>query len=117
MSVTIKLNLTPSEYNLLSVLDTNLDLNSTQLANLSTYLELAKKIKSSKNTITNHQNIIQAMNYDSDEINSYWIILDKNYNFIDVGIPINGDLSNEKLYEDLSNDDTELIKSLKEFIN
>ncbi len=117
MSLTIKLTLGSSEYDLLNVLDDITEMNSTQLINFSTYLEQVKKCKNPKNVITNHENIIQAVNYDSDDNNNYWIILDKKFNFLDVGIPMSGDLSNDKLYEDLPVEESELIKSLKDVLN
>lgn len=117
MSLTINLILGSSEYDLLNLFDENIDMNSSQLVNFSTYIEQSKKCKNPKNVITNHENIIQAINYDSDENNNYWIILDKKFNFMDVGIPLSGDLSNEKLYEDLSSEESEILKSLKDVLN
>ena len=77
MKLNIKLNLNQVESNLISSLSTDeIELDSEQLYNLSTYLSLIKKHINPKTIINNHKNILQACKYDSDELNNYWIILD-----------------------------------------
>ena len=118
MNITLSLN--PDENILMSKIveaTETLTLNSTQFYNLATYLDLTKRYSNPKNIINNHENILQAYHYDSDDTNNYWVILDKKYNFLDVGIPFTADFDNDKLYENLSFDDMELIKSIKDYLN
>lgn len=114
MRVNIELNLDDiNESSVLMFLNTELRLNVVQLHNLSTYLVQVKKAKSIKNFVSDHDDILHAINYDSDEVNNYWIILDKNFYFLDVGIPVTADLDNETLYDSLSENEAKLVKSLK----
>ncbi len=114
MKVNIELNLDDiTNSAVLAFLNTNIVLNVNQLYNFSTYLDQMRKIKTITNYVTDHDNILHAINYDSDEVNNYWIILDKNFTFLDVGIPITADLDDESLYTNLSEPDANLVKSLK----
>jgi hypothetical protein len=118
MKLNIKLNLNQVESNLMSSLESNdIELDSAQLFNLSTYLDLIKKHITPKTVINNHKNILQACKYDSDDSNNYWIVLDKNFYFVDVCIPMTIDLDNDSTYENLSTVEIKIIKSIKEFIN
>lgn len=114
MKVNIELNLDQiNDSPVLMFLNKDLSLNVNQLYNLSTYLEQVKKAKSIKNFVSDQDNIMHAINYDLDDVYNYWIILDKNYNLLDVGIPVTADLQNEILYNSLSENDANLVKSLK----
>jgi hypothetical protein len=114
MKVNIELNLDDvNNSSILMFLNNDLNLNVSQLNSLSTYLEQVKQTKSLKNFVSNHCDILHAINYDSDEVNNYWIILDKNFNFMDVGIPVTADLDNDNLYNGLSENESKLIKLLK----
>lgn len=118
MNITLTLN--PDENILMSKIvaeNETLTLNSTQFYNLATYLDLIKRYNNPKNIINNHENILQAYQYDSDDTNNYWAIIDKEYNFIDVGIPFTVDFENDKIYENLSFDEIKLIKSIKDYLN
>ncbi len=117
MKLNIKLNLNQVESNLMSSIGNEIELDSTQLYNLSIYLDLIKKHITPKTVINNHKNILQACNYDSDDSNNYWIILDKNFNFTDVCIPMTVDFDNESTYENLTSVEIEIIKSIKDFVN
>ena len=64
------------------------NLNLCQLNNISTYMDVVKK-NQNNNTINNCNNIFQAIHYDMDEINNYWIVLDNNFMLYDIGIPLN----------------------------
>ncbi len=117
MILNIKLNLNQVESNLMSSLSTDMfEIDSTQLHNLSTYLELIKKYITPKTIINNHNNILQACNYYSDDMNNYWIIINKQFLFTDICIPNSADLNNINIYENLSPSECELIKSIKDFI-
>lgn len=114
MKVNIELDLNDiADSSILMFLNNDLGLNVTQLHNLSTYLEQVKKAKTTKNFVSNHYDILHAVNYDSDEVNNYWVILDKNFNFLDVGIPVTADLDNENLYNNVPDNESKLIKLLK----
>jgi len=114
MKVNIELNLDDiNESSILIFLNNDIRLNVFQLYNLSTYLDQVKKAKRIKNFVSDYDDILHAINYDSDEVNNYWIILDKNYHFLDVGIPVTADLDNETLYNSLSDKEANLVRSLK----
>lgn len=114
MKVNIELNLDDiNESSVLVFLNNDLRLNVSQLHNLSTYLDQLKKTKNIRNMVSQYDDILHAINYDSDEVNNYWIILDINFNFLDVGIPVTADLDNESLYNSLSENEAKLVKSLK----
>lgn len=86
--------------------------NISQLNNLSTFLELLRKYPNPKKIVQNHDNIMMAVNYDIDETRTYWIVLERNFYFLDVGIPLNSELA----FENMSTIDIELIKTLKEYL-
>ena len=96
----------------------NINISIKQLHNLSGYLEQISKIKKQPSTIINeHMNIIQAVNYDKNEVNNFWFILDKNYTFLDIAVPLNTQLDNIELYQNFSDSEIEIIKSIKDFLN
>ena len=96
----------------------NINISIKQLINLSNYMEQLSRIKKQPLTIINeHINIIQAVNYDKNEINNFWFILDKNYTFLDIAVPLNTELDNIELYQNFSDLEIEIIKSIKDFLN
>jgi hypothetical protein len=115
MHINLKLNLTSSEEELFSSLITsdNLDLTSSQLYNICVFMDVVKKSKDIKKTIKNHNNILQACNYEVDENCEYWIILDKNFNFTDVGIPLN--LEVDKSFENVPEFESNMIREIKKY--
>jgi len=84
---------------ILDFLNEEIDINISQLYNLSTYLEQIIKIKNINNYIYNKDNILHAAVYSTDENNDYWIVLDKDYNFFDIRIP------NDEYYKKHSEND------------
>lgn len=114
--INLKLALTDKELEIIGSID-NSELNSTQLLNLSTYLNLLSRYPDAKNKIEINSEIIHACNYDSDEINDYWIILDREFNFLDIGIPQIANLDDDKLYVHFSEHDKKLIKIIKDLIS
>ena len=96
-------------------------LSTLQLHNLSTYLETLRRYKNPKTVINNHDNVLQAVNYDSDETTNYWIIIDKNFHFIDIAVPLYRheelDLSNIELYGNIPEFEVAIIMSIKDFLN
>lgn len=88
-------------------------LNINQTLNLSNYLQQASKTSPSSVFITNRDEILHAINYDSDENNDYWIILDINYIFYDINLPHVIDLSNNSMLNNLSEHEIKLVKLLK----
>jgi hypothetical protein len=92
-------------------IDMEFDLNISQLNNLGIYLDLLVQYKNPKKIITNHDNIMQAINYDMDENREYWFILDKQFYFMDVGIPHNM-ADKMELYDNLTEFEIELVKSV-----
>lgn len=116
MKITLKLN--KNETDLFNHFKQEIEMNITKLTNFSTYINLAKKYNNTNNIIiNNHKNILQAINYDIDEDNNYWIILTNEFIFLDIMIPAIVDLDNNDLYENLSEQEIEIIKCLKNFIN
>jgi hypothetical protein len=113
--VNLKLVLTDKELEFIGSID-NSELNSEQLHNLSTYLNLLSRYPDAKNINLNNSDIIHACNYDSDEINDYWIILDRQFHFLDIGIPQVADLDDIKIYVNFSEHEKKIIKILKEYI-
>lgn len=92
----------------------NLSIN--QLYNFATYMDLLRKYKNPKKIINSNDTIIQAINYDMDDINNYWIVLDKNFIFMDIGVPHKLSTSDDNLYYNMSEDETNIIKSIREFL-
>jgi hypothetical protein len=84
---------------ILNFLNEEININISQLYNLSTYLEQIRRIKNIHNYIINKDNILHAAVYSTDENNDYWIVLDKDYNFIDIRIP------NDEYYKKYSEND------------
>jgi hypothetical protein len=115
MHINLKLNITSSEEELLNSLITseNLELTSSQLYNFCIFIDIIKKSKDIKKTIKNHNNILQACNYETDENCEYWIILDKNYNFTDIGIPLN--LEVDKPFENIPEFESNIIRDIKKY--
>lgn len=123
--INLKITLTDKELKIIGSID-NSELNTSQLHNLSTYLNLLSRFPNAKNIeyfthdteLTNDifSNIVHACNYDSDEINNYWIILDRNFNFLDVGIPQIANLDDDKLYTHLSEQDKKIVKLIKNLL-
>ena len=50
-------------------------------------------------------NILQAVNYDKDESNNYWVVLD-------IGIPLNATIENNRLFENLSIVEIDIISTI-----
>ena len=115
MHIDLKLNFTSSEEELFSSLITSdkLDLTSSQLYNFCVFMDVVKKSKDIKKTIKNHNNILQACNYEVDENCEYWVILDKNFNFSDVGIPLN--LEVDKPFENIPEFESNMIREIKKY--
>ena len=113
MHIDSKLNLTSSEEELFSSLITSdkLELTSSQLYNFCVFIDVVKKSKDIKKIIKNHNNILQACNYDLDENCEYWVILDKNFNFTDIGIPLNLEL--DKPFENIPEFESIMIREIK----
>lgn len=91
----------------------SLKLSLAQLTNLSTYLDFVDKYPNTINVINKIDNIIQALNYDSDEFNNFWIILTNNYMLIDISIPLYADFNNDKIFDNLSLEEIKIVKLLK----
>jgi len=111
----MKINVNLSQLNGLNVepfITKEFNCNISQLNNLSTYLDLLRKYPNPKKMIQNHDNIMMAVNYDVDETRTYWIILDNNFYFLDVGIPLNSEPS----FENMSELDVGLIKIIREYL-
>jgi dolichyl-phosphate-mannose--protein O-mannosyl transferase len=94
-----------------TLVDQEFDLDTTQLNNLATFMDVVKKNSIIKQ-YSNSNNILQAVNYDKDESNNYWVVLDINLYFYDIGIPLNAMIENNKLFENLSNDEIDIISTL-----
>jgi hypothetical protein len=89
------------------------DVDTNQLNNLATFIDVVKKNTMTKYTeINNNNNILQAVNYDRDENNNYWVILDMNLRFYDIGIPVTATIENNKLFESLSNDEIDIVSTI-----
>jgi hypothetical protein len=120
--VTVNLQIDNDEINeatlsLLKSLPSYLNLNLIQFNNLSTYLEVANKYKYLNTVINSNNNILQAINYESDDNNNYWIILTNDYYFMDVAIPLVVNLDDNIMFASLSSDEAEILRSLKEYLN
>jgi hypothetical protein len=102
---------------LINSLPSELNLNLSKLSNLTTYIELANKSSNSNTVINSNDEVLQAINYDSDDNNNYWAILSNDFVFMDVAIPLVADLDDEKLYESFSAHESKVLKSLKEYLN
>lgn len=102
---------------LINSLPLELDLNLSKLTNLTTYIELANKSSNSNTVINANGEVLQAINYDSDDNNNYWAILSNDFVFMDVAIPLVADLDDEKMYEPFSAQEVQVLKSLKEYLN
>jgi hypothetical protein len=92
----------------------SLQINSEQLLNLATYLDIVKKNVVSDIIIGDI--ILQACNYDMDDNLNYWIILTKNLAFMDIAVPKNADVSNDKIFADMNKQEIEVVKELLELI-
>ena len=102
---------------LINTLPLELDLNLSQLTNLSTYIEVANKSNDFTTIINSNNIVLQAINYDSDDNNNYWAILSNDFNFMDVAIPLIADLDDDKIYESFSTGEVQVLKALKEYLN
>jgi hypothetical protein len=91
--------------------DKSYDLLPIQLYNMATYIDVVRKNKNI-NTINSSNDILQAINYDSDENNNYWIILNNNFCLFDMCIPSNASFENNKLFENLSNDEIDILSTI-----
>ena len=93
------------------------ELSINQLYNLSTYLHVLEKHSESIiscKTIYNSESINHAVNYNSDSNNMYWFVLDIEYNFYDISIPLKMEILSG---DDLSITELEIVKILKEYFN
>ena len=122
MNLIININLQDEKYSTNNIMKclcdnivciTSLNLSLSQLINLSTYLDFVDKYPNTINVINKVDNIIQALNYDSDEFNNFWIILTNNYMLIDISIPLYADFNNDKIFNNLSLEEVSIIKLLK----
>lgn len=115
MHIDLKLNLTSLEEELFDSLITSdkLDLTSSQLYNFCVFMDVVKKSKEIKKTIKNHNNILQACNYEVDENCEYWVIIDKNFNFTDIGIPLNIEV--DKPFENIPEFESNMIREIKKY--
>jgi hypothetical protein len=102
------------------------NLTTSQLYNLSVYMDIIKKSKVSKLTkvskgikkpISNKNIILHAYNYDIDDNCEYWIVLDKSLKFTDIGIPLNLNVDNKKSFENVPDFESNIIKEIKKYIN
>ncbi len=110
----IKLILNSMESELFEpLLNESFNINTTQLYNIAVYMDVVKKSKNVKKVISNQNNILQACNYDSDDNLDYWVVLDQNFNFTDIGIPQNIDTDNAKSFENIPEFESNLIKTIK----
>ena len=118
-TMNIKLTFNLQEQELFDSLsnDNSLTMTTSQLYNLSVYMDVIKKSKGEKKMINNQDNILQACNYDSDDNCKYWVILDRDLNFTDIGIPFNVNLDNEKSFENLPEFESNIIKLIKKCEN
>lgn len=98
-------------------LSPTLCLNLVQLNNLTTYIEVSNKYPNVSNVISSNDKILQAINYESDDNNNYWIILSNDFLFIDVAVPLIADLSDTKIFDSLPANEAEILKSLKNYLN
>jgi len=114
MLIDLKLILTSLEEELFSSIILNkLEFTSSQLYNFCVFMDVVKKSKEIKKTIKNHNSILQACNYDTDDNSEYWVVLDKNLNFSDIGIPINLDL--EKSFDNIPEFESNMIREIKKY--
>lgn len=96
-----------------TLFDKILDVDTTQLNNLTTFIEVVKKTTMSKlDIINNSNNILQAVNYDKDDHNNYWVVLDVNLLFYDISIPYIATIENNKLFENLSNNEIDIVSTI-----
>ena len=102
---------------LFKLFHSSLNLNLSQLNYLSTYVEVANRYPNAITVIEPDNRIYQAINYDSDDNNNYWIMLSKDFTFIDVAIPVVADLKNDQVFAGLSEKEVEFLESLKTFYN
>jgi dolichyl-phosphate-mannose--protein O-mannosyl transferase len=94
-----------------TLVDQEFDLDTTQLNNLATFMDVIKK-NSIIRQYSNINNILQAVNYDNDDNNNYWIVLDINLSFYDIGIPHNAMIENNRLFENLSNVEIDIVSTI-----
>ena len=115
MQINIKLNFTTIEHELFnSLVDSeNLNMTTSQLYNFCVYTDVVKKSKEVKRIINNQNNILQACNYETDENCEYWVILDKNFNFTDICIPLNLNIDTEKSFENIPEFESNMIKEIR----
>jgi len=110
----MRLNITLTPTEILSfgtLVDQDFDIDTTQLNNIATFIDVVNK-NNSFETIKNQNNILQAVNYNKDETNNYWVVLDINLGFYDIGIPLNATIDNNKLFENLSNAEIDIISTI-----
>jgi hypothetical protein len=114
----INLNLNSIDKHLIEpFINLSININVIQLNNIASYLNILRKYKNPKTVICNHNNILQAVNYKSDDNINFWIIIDNQYNFIDIGVPNDCDLNNNATYNNMSENDSMMIQSIKDFLN
>jgi len=58
-------------------------------------------------------NILHAHEYDKNELNTFWLVLNKDLVMLDLCIPLNLDLTNQSMLLNLSDDEVKIIKFLK----
>jgi hypothetical protein len=122
MQIDLKLNIDSTESKLLKIFETlNLEhlgsISPSQLYNLSVYMDIIKKSKGIKNPISNQNIILHAYNYDIDDNCEYWVVLDKNLKFTDIGIPFNLNVDNKKSFENVPDFESNIIKEIKKNFN
>jgi hypothetical protein len=116
MKINLKLN--KNEMELFSNFKKDMEMNIEKLNNFSTYLNLAKKYNSDDIIIiNNHKNILQGINYSSDEDFLYWIIITQDMEFLDIMIPIIANMDNDSIYSNLTENEKEIVKTLKTFLS
>jgi hypothetical protein len=116
MKINLKLN--KNETELFSHFKKDIEMNIEKLNNFSTYLNLAKKYNSNDIIIiNNHKNILQGINYSSDDDYLYWIILTHDIEFLDVMIPIIYDTNDETIYSNLSDNEIDIFKNIKSYLS
>ncbi len=118
MPFCLSLNLSPVEEAILQN-TSDVVLSVDQLHNISTYFVQLKKYPNPKYTISDMDTkiVLHAINYENDESNMYWLVLTKNFKFVDLGIPITLDLGSDSVYDRISDVDTNILKDINSVVS
>jgi hypothetical protein len=90
---------------------TDLKLDFNKCSDFCQYYKLYNNKKT--RVIKDVDYILHAHEYDKNDLNTFWLVLNKDLVMLDLCIPLNLDLNNQSMLLNLSDEEIKIIKLLK----